>query len=112
MQCVRHKSDHGHRVRSGRGDDGVVGRDCDGGAILCHHGDGVADGLHVCLGYVHLQHTAAPEAGKGLTAAQATALIPSASLTGIYQLMTRPDAKHVGKQQGCRANPTQQQTLH
>lgn len=50
-------SDHGHRVRPRRGDDGVVGRDRDGGAVLGHHGDGVADGLHVSLGDVHLQHT-------------------------------------------------------
>lgn len=76
-------SDHGHGVRSRRGDDGVVGRDCDGGAILCHHGDGVADGLHVCLGYVHLQHRAAPEANKGLIAAHVRALVPFASLPGI-----------------------------
>lgn len=75
-------SDHGHGMRSRRGDDGVVGRDGDGGAILCHHGDGVADGLHVCLGNVHLQHTAAPEAGQALTAAQVTALLPSASRLG------------------------------
>lgn len=59
-----------------------MGRDGDGGAILCHHGDGVADSLHVCLGNVHLQDTAAPEAGQALTVAQVTALLPPASWLG------------------------------
>lgn len=48
-------SNHGDGVCSWGGDDGIMSRDCDGGAILGYHGDGIANGLHVSLRYVDLQ---------------------------------------------------------